>query len=84
MLQKIPASRTAIFMPEDVSVMREAFLRISTERTPADRRGNGEVLGKAIIRLYNMGLVEPTKLAAVAAMLASSNGVSGSEPPERL
>jgi len=65
--------RSGVFAPQDIEAMRAAFLLAATENTPADGQEDGELLARAIIRLYKMGLLEPRKLGAVAALMTSSN-----------
>lgn len=52
--------------------MRDAFLLVVMERPLQEVSADDVPLGRTIIRLYRMGLVEPIKLAAAAALLTSS------------
>ncbi|MBU1315674.1 MAG: hypothetical protein KJ947_15705 [Alphaproteobacteria bacterium] len=73
---KFQAFRTSIFTPQDVSAMRDAFLLVVTECAPQEVSSDDAPLGRAIIRLYRMGLVDPMKLAAAAALLSTSKTFS--------
>lgn len=60
-----------VFSPPDLNAMRDAFLCVRAGKS-FETAEDIEILGRMIIRLYRMGLVEPCKLASVAAMMASS------------
>ncbi|MCB5202798.1 hypothetical protein LH464_09960 [Neorhizobium sp. T786] len=69
---KQDAMRWGIFNRQDIDVMRDAFLLALEDGTAFDVAEDGEMLGRAIIRLYKMGLSDPQKLADVAALMTSS------------
>ena len=64
--------RLGIFTQQDIGVMRDAFHLVMENGTSFDVAEDGEMLGRAIIRLYKMGLTNPRKLADVAALMTSS------------
>ena len=72
MRQRLDEIGWGIFGPTDLELMRDAFVQAVDDGKSLDGLEDGEVLGQVIIRLYKMGLVDPHKLAPVAALLASS------------
>lgn len=66
------APRDGVFSPIDLHTMREAYLMALADEDCGDLLDDQEVLGRIIVRLYRMGLVDPHKLAAAAGFLATS------------
>ena len=64
--------RLGIFTQQHIGVMRDAFHLVMENGTSFDVAEDGEMLGRAIIRLYKMGLTDPRKLADAAALMTSS------------
>ncbi|MBB6180896.1 hypothetical protein [Pseudorhizobium flavum] len=72
MLTRQDGLQVGVFTPDDLELMRNAFhLALSSEKG-LDGSDKGEDLGRSIIRLYRMGLHEPQKLGAVAALMTST------------
>lgn len=65
--------RCGIFAPDDVEAMRYAFLFAASDGAPSKGQEDAEILARAIIRLYKMGLVDPQKLGGLAALMTSSS-----------
>ncbi|HEX2146936.1 MAG TPA: hypothetical protein VHG11_04710 [Pseudorhizobium sp.] len=61
-----------IFGPEDLEMMRKAFAHAVSDKNAPDVRDEEEILARAVIRLYKMGLTDPLKLAALAVLMTSS------------
>lgn len=56
----------------DVRAMRTAFRLAVSDQSGTVSEVDTEALGRVVIKLYSMGLVEPEKLAAAAAVMATS------------
>jgi hypothetical protein len=59
-----------VFDKGDVEVMTAAF-HLAVEKS-AGQQVDQECLGRIVLKLFNMGLVEREKLAAVAAMMITT------------
>jgi hypothetical protein len=66
------APRDGVFLPEDVNVLRSAYHLALADDDCTKQSDDAETLGRLIIRLYRMGLVQPDKLASAASFMFSS------------
>jgi hypothetical protein len=64
--------RDGVFTPRDLTEMRQAFALALTDHENQVVDGEKEILGRLIVRLYRMGLIEPARLASAASFLLSS------------
>ncbi len=81
MLTRQDGLREGVFTPHDLEVMRRAFLLALISDSHLDTGDGERALGRSIVRLYRMGLVEPQKLGAVAALMTLSPAVTCSRAP---
>lgn len=72
MLTRQDGLQVGVFTPDDLELMRNAFHLALRSEKGLDGGDKGEDLGRSIIRLYRMGLHEPQKLGAVAALMTST------------
>lgn len=64
--------RDGIFSPNDLGAMRRAYLLALTDEQRIDAASDDDLLGRLIVRLYRLGVVEPDQLASAAGFPASS------------
>lgn len=64
--------RDGVFLPEDITVLRNAYHLALADEGCVNQLDDSETLGRLVIRLYRMGLVQPEKLASAASFMFSS------------
>lgn len=72
MQQSLPHQYPKILDADDLTIMGKAFDLALSQTDCAFTRENPEALGRTVISLYRLGLVDPDKLAPIAMMLTAS------------